>query len=526
MQNILENEDVKLDNIFISSLVGDIVRGMQFLHDSPIKTHGNLKSTNCLVDSRWVVKIADFGLHQLKQGADYLGEDATDLDAQCERKCLLTITDQSPLMLNARGLLWRAPELVRDPNSPPEGTQKGDVYSFGIVLYEILGRRGPYGRPDLTSSEIIKHVMQRDHRFRPSLSQVGSEGLPCVRECMVECWAEDPDIRPDFKTIRAHLRPMRKGLKLNIFDNKQHQLTYSISLILSAMCRKPNIFDNMLVMMEKYANNLEALVDERTSMLIEEKKKTEELLYEMLPRYVADQLKIGNKVEAESFDCVTIYFSDIVGFTTMSAESSPLQVVDFLNDLYTCFDSIIGHHDVYKVETIGDAYMVVSGLPVPNGDRHAGEVASMALHLLAEIRRFRIRHRPSDTLKLRIGLHSGPVCAGVVGLKMPRYCLFGDTVNTASRMESTGLPLRIHCSLVCKKILDKLGGYRLEERGKETCGRIGCLEKKNIAGRDLLRASTEPAIRHADNYDIKQWTGRHEEMKRMEVWRDHVAQPQ
>lgn len=104
-----------------------------------------------------------------------------------------------------------------------------------------------------------------------------------------------------------------------------------------------------MAMMEKYANNLEQLVDERTDQLQEEKKKTEALLLEMLPRPVAEQLKRGNKVEAESYDMVTIYFSDIVGFTTMSAESTPLQVVDFLNDLYTTFDSIIGNYDVYKV---------------------------------------------------------------------------------------------------------------------------------------------------------------------------------
>lgn len=150
-------------------------------------------------------------------------------------------------------------------------------------------------------------------------------------------------------------------------------------------------------------------------------------------RPVAEQLKKGLNVKAESFDCVSIYFSDIVGFTTIAADSTPMQVVNLLNDLYTCFDSIIENYNVYKVETIGDAYMVAGGLNFCNSNteqkpsriygkggkctrtdaestkhlEHAGEVAALALHLLCEIQHFEIRHRPGETIKLRIGIHSG-----------------------------------------------------------------------------------------------------------------------
>ncbi|XP_023933180.1 atrial natriuretic peptide receptor 2-like [Lingula anatina] len=179
-------------------------------------------------------------------------------------------------------------------------------------------------------------------------------------------------------------------------------------------------------------------VSQKTKELAIEKKRTETLLHRMLPPSVADQLKKKNEVSAEHFESVTIYFSDIVSFTDMASKSTPNQVIIMLNGLYSMFDGCIDHYDVYKVETIGDAYMVVSGLPEPNADKHATEIALMSLELMKLVNSFQIPHLPGERLRIRIGIHSGPVAAGVVGLKMPRYCLFGDTVNTASRMESTG----------------------------------------------------------------------------------------
>ncbi|XP_046651148.1 guanylate cyclase 32E-like isoform X2 [Daphnia pulicaria] len=422
LEDVLQNPDFKLDTIFIASLVADLIKGMIFLHDSEIVSHGNLKSSNCLVDSRWVLQITDFGLQELK---------ASSHEARMKMQC-------------SKRLLWKAPELLRNHNPPLRGTQKGDVFSFGIILYEIIGRKGPWGDLLYTMSpkEIVEKVAHPEwffyKFFRPPISQLDCKDY--IIRCMQDCWHESPDMRPDFKSIRGRLKEMEAGLK-------------------------PNIFDNIMIMMEKYTYNLEGLVQERTDQLVEEKKKTEALLHRVLPKSVVESLKRGEPVKAESFDSVTIYFSDIVGFTSLSAVSTPLQVVGLLNELYTLFDSILENYDAYKVETIGDAYMVASGLPIRNGDHHAAEIASLALHLLSEIRNFHIRHRPGETLKLRIGIHSGPCVAGVVGLKMPRYCLFGDTVNTASRMESSGQALRIHISAATKELLDRLGGYIIEERG-------------------------------------------------------------
>ncbi|XP_056091754.1 atrial natriuretic peptide receptor 2 isoform X1 [Rhinichthys klamathensis goyatoka] len=419
LQDILENESINLDWMFRYSLINDIVKGMNYLHNSYIGSHGNLKSSNCVVDSRFVLKITDYGLASFR--------------SSCEN-------EDSPHALYAKKL-WTAPELLIYDRHPPQGTQKGDVYSFGIILQEIALRNGPFyvEGMDLSPKEIIQKVRNgQKPYFRPTTdNSLHCEELTILME---GCWAEDPAERADFSHIKIFIAKFNKE-------------------------GSTSILNNLLSRMEQYANNLENLVEERTQAYLEEKRKAENLLYQILPHSVAEQLKRGETVQAEAFDSVTIYFSDIVGFTSMSAESTPLQVVTLLNDLYTCFDAIIDNFDVYKVETIGDAYMVVSGLPVRNGKLHAREIAGMSLALLEEVKTFKIKHRPNDQLRLRIGIHTGPVCAGVVGLKMPRYCLFGDTVNTASRMESTGEALRIHMSSATKEVLDEFGYFELQLRG-------------------------------------------------------------
>ncbi|XP_029688669.1 guanylate cyclase 2G isoform X2 [Takifugu rubripes] len=423
LKDVLSDSDVEMDRIFKLSFAYDIVNGMDFIHKSNLKFHGNLKPSTCLVDSRLQIKLSGFGLNEFKYGT----------------RNQINLAENS----NYGDMYWMAPELLRKVGGQVTGTPKGDVYSFAIILWEIMYnfKSGPYQDINLEPKEIIMHLRTpfQGEPLRPLLNdQLCEENINFLLRA---CWNENPDHRPPFGSIRRQLKD-------------------------TCPDSHANILDNMVEKLEKYANHLEEVVEDRTNQLIVEKTRTEKLLSSMLPKYIADQLMAGKSVEPQSYSVVTIFFSDIVGFTSMCAVSSALEVVSFLNDLYSLFDDIIRMYDVYKVETIGDAYMVASGVPIANGNKHAIEISTMALHFLHSIKVFKIRHMPAESLAIRIGIHSGPVVAGVVGTSMPRYCLFGDTVNMASRMESNSSPLKIHISQCTAEILLQAGSFELEERGE------------------------------------------------------------
>jgi class 3 adenylate cyclase len=191
-----------------------------------------------------------------------------------------------------------------------------------------------------------------------------------------------------------------------------------------------------------------------------EQAKSEQLLLNVLPAAIALRLKDNEHNIAESFAEVTVMFADIVGFTELSSRISATAVVEVLNDIFSAFDHLADRHGLEKIKTIGDAYMVVGGLPTPRED-HAEAIANMAIDMLQEIRILSLEH--SEPFSIRIGICSGPVVAGVIGLKKFIYDLWGDTVNIASRMESHGITGCIQVTAETYELLkDK---YTFEKRG-------------------------------------------------------------
>jgi len=389
LYDLLHNASIAIDGELIFPILQDIVRGARFLHAAdPAIIHGDLKAANVLVDARFRAKIADFGLSAKK----YIGAAGTPF--------------------------WMAPELLSGEST---NTAESDVYSFGIILYELYSRKDPYEGEDPT--QVLKLVVDKYINKRPPVPV----GCPSkVAEIMNECLGANPEKRPTFEEI---------DLRIQRLDSE-------------------NVEPGEVVGHQLHTKNKE--------------RNREELIHQVFPKHVAKALLEGRKCEADRVEMATMFFSDIVGFTDISARITPDQVSDLLDRLYLKFDALSVEHDVFKIETIGDAFVGVTNLVKNQEDDHAKRIAEFAIGTLkAAAETPVLANDPSmGTVQIRVGIHSGPLVARVVGSRNPRYCVFGDTVNTTSRMESHSKPMRIQCSDRTAALLRlQAPGMKLKARG-------------------------------------------------------------
>jgi class 3 adenylate cyclase len=283
---------------------------------------------------------------------------------------------------------------------------------FDLVLLDIM-------MPQMNGYEVLEHLKADEKlRYIPVIMISAVDDIDSIVRC-IELGAEDYLSKP-FNPVLLKAR-------------------------ISACLEKKRLRDQEQAYLQKLAD---------------EQEKSERLLLNILPKAIAERLKQGEITIADSFADVTVMFADLVGFTKLSTHLSPAELVELLNEIFSAFDELADRYGLEKIKTIGDAYMVVGGLPTPSGD-HAEAIAEMAIEIQATIAK--VRTKSDRQLSIRIGIHTGPVEAGVIGTKKFTYDLWGDTVNTASRMESQGIPGGIQVTVATyDRLRDK---YVFEERG-------------------------------------------------------------
>jgi class 3 adenylate cyclase/streptogramin lyase len=244
--------------------------------------------------------------------------------------------------------------------------------------------------------------------------------------------------------------------RIRLLRQRERELAKLVDERTAEIQRQMTILDEQATEIELRNSQLQ----EKNFLIEEERQKSEMLLLNILPPKIAERLKGGEKIIADKFDSVTVLFADIVGFTKMSARVSPEHLVENLSMIFTTFDLLAAKYKLEKIKTIGDAYMLVGGLPEPIPN-HSAQVVRMALEAATEMRI--LTEDTEEKIAVRIGLHTGPVVAGVIGMRKFAYDLWGDTVNIASRMESSGEPWRVHCSEEVYLLLRDT--FEFEERG-------------------------------------------------------------
>ncbi|XP_055343797.1 atrial natriuretic peptide receptor 1-like isoform X4 [Paramacrobiotus metropolitanus] len=432
---IMREQTIRVDAIIKNSIISDLTNALSYLHGSSIEYHGALSRENCLLDNRLVLQVAYFRL-------DILPRPQPDFNQRSSANNVF---------------ITFAPEQLRNTVNIYQGSREADIYSYGHVMAELLCEIEPFQTEieiaDYSAEEIIEMIRHEGRTpFRPKIPLYNV--LPKFTELIDRCWEEKPAARPSIQQISYQLKSI-PGFE-----------------------REYNLVEELLKRLNAHADALEIRIQSATQGATEEKKRAEELLLQMLPKHVVSALKKGIRIDPEGFNSATVGFTALENFGLIVATSTPLQIVAILNDLYSMFDATLPRFDVYKVETISDSYMIASGVPVRNGQQHSREIASLALELMKEAETFpptctgmldgKDKLPAGNTIQLlmKIGIHTGSCVAGVIGQRMPRYCLFGDTINTASRMTSFGQAMKIQISAEGREhLLRNWGKFRFQFRG-------------------------------------------------------------
>ncbi|VDP06960.1 unnamed protein product [Heligmosomoides polygyrus] len=333
--------------------------------------------------------------------------------------------------------------------------QLGDIYAFGIIMYEIIFRALPFpdssdisaliGSFTLTSdiAAIVESIKDGSKVVKPQIQSNKVLNMD-LSNLISDCWNSSPEMRPSLRRIKLNVETYLKV--------------------------RGSLVDQMMRMMEQYANNLEKIVQERTGMLEEANVRADKLLSQLLPAYVAKELKHGRSVPPKMYSSATILFSDIVGFDELCKSATPLEVVNVLNG----------------VETIGDAYMVVSGIPEENGHRHINEIACIALDVHKYLTEFVVPHKPNERIVDAYNIFQN--CEDYFFVEIDEFhisyrsCRGGRCgierssilpiwrhrlVNMSSRMESNSEPGRTQISDAAKNLLmQHYPDHQTEERGE------------------------------------------------------------
>jgi len=478
------------DNEFVSNNIGQVLKDAQqllALIDEILDPHAQRPSQERLNrDLLFPLSHLLSHVERLSHTSKQRGQDeiSADIDRILEAVRRLDEIVSSGAVNRAINTTRQVPEpivTVRDPT----GTQ----LRRGVTPHTDTGKILVVDDNESNRNMLSRRLMRQGHTVK--LAENGLQALEMLR-------AEDFDLvlldvmmpEMDGYQVLEHLHADDKlrGLPVIMISALDQLDTVVKSIELGAEDYLPKPF-NPVVLRARIGACLEKkrLRDREQAYirkLRSEQERSEQLLLNILPRPIAERLKEGQRTIADVFPDVTVLFADLVGFTRMSEQLPPAELVAMLNKIFSMFDQLAEKHGLEKIKTIGDEYMAASGLPMPRPD-HAEAMAEMALDMLAVIERFNAKRNRG--VRIRIGMNCGPVTAGIIGTKKFAYDLWGDTVNIASRMESHGIANAIQVTEATYKRLRHK--YAFQRRGIIHVKGKGALCTYFLVGRRLQKSS-------------------------------------